>query len=99
MAQPCGATVRCLPACKLNPKTGGLYKSEAGGGAGLGLNWLRAATTGLLAELRPCDPLSLPPLPMSPPPLQVLDKIMQLMTEPRYMKKMVVILAGYEQQV
>lgn len=32
-------------------------------------------------------------------PLQVLDEIVQMLTEPKYMNKMVVILAGYDQQV
>lgn len=33
------------------------------------------------------------------PCLQVLDEIVQLLTEPRYQGKMVVVLAGYEAQV
>ncbi len=31
--------------------------------------------------------------------MQVLDEMVQLLTEPRFMGKMVVILGGYEQQV
>jgi hypothetical protein len=31
--------------------------------------------------------------------LQVIDEIVQLLTEPRFMGKMVVILAGYEHQI
>lgn len=52
------------------------------------------------AQDLPVRPL---PLPAPPPPCalswQVLDEIVQLLTEPRVAGKMVVILAGYDQQI